>query len=136
MNHTTPLAQDDIAVLRTRQLEATKRRIYAELKLRAIATTTVQYSADVHGSGEVIIKAVTAEDASGEPIILEQGIESAFYDLSTLIERFALDLVAHHHSGFEEDGGFGYVILTAAAGTARLEHTSIEPNEVASDTTF
>ena len=136
MNLTTPLAQDDIAVLRTRQLEATKRRVIAELRTCAIARATVQYSADVHGSGDVIIKATTAEGADDTVLTMQHGIDGAFYDLATLIERFALDLVAHHHSGFEEDGGFGYVILTTATGSARVEHTSIEPNEVMSDITF
>lgn len=136
MNHTTPRASDDIAVLRTRQLEATKRRIIAELKKRAIAFTSVQYSADVNGAGDVVIKTVTAEDATRNPLILEQGIKGAFYDLSTLVERFALDLVGHYHAGFEQDGGYGYVVITSATASARIEHTSLEPNEVSSETTF
>lgn len=133
MNHTTPRSSDDIAMLRTRQLEATKRRIVAELKERGIARATAQYSADVHEPGDVLIKAITAE---GKPQSMQQGIDGAFYDLETLIGRFAVDLLGHHHAGFEENGGYGYVILNAATGAARVEHTSIETNEVTSDTTL
>ena len=136
MNHTTPHSPNDIAVLRTRQLEATKRRVVAELKDRGIARATAQYSSDVHRPCDVVIKAVTGEGADNKPLTMQHGIEGTFYDLESLVARFALDLVAHHHAGFEEDGGYGYVILNTATGTARVEHTSIEPNEVTSDTTF
>ena len=135
MNLTTPRAEDDINVLRSRQLEATKRRVLAELRALGISKVTVEYRADVSDSGEVRVRATNGEHSNGTAIVLEEPIDAAFYDIATLVERFALDVVAHHHSGFESDGGgYGYVIILAGKGLVRIEHTSIETNEVSKQT--
>lgn len=130
MNLTTPRNPDDINVLRVRQLEATKRRVLAELRALGLSKATVQYRADVADPGEVQVKG-----SNGTATVLEHPIEAAFYDIAILVERFALDVVAHHHGGFESDGGgYGYVILHADKGLVRIEHTSIETNEVSKET--
>ena len=135
MTLTTPRNPDDINVLRVRQLEATKRRVLAELRALGLSKATVQYRADVADSGEVQVKGSNGEHANGTATVLEHPIEAAFYDIATLVERFALDVVAHHHGGFESDGGgYGYVILHADKGLVRIEHTSIETNEVSKET--
>ena len=134
MNLTTPHAVDSIAVLRTRQLEATKRRVLAELRDVKLARATVQYRADPTDSGEIRVVASNGEHANGTATVLEHPIDAAFYDICTLVERFALDLVAHHHGGFEDTGGYGHVILHADKGAVRIEHTSIETTEVSSET--
>lgn len=135
MNHTTPHAADDINVLRARQLEATKRRVLAELRALNLIKASVQYRADVADSGEVIVTALVGEHVDGTAAVLEHPIDRAFYDIATLVERFALDVVAHHHRGFESDGGgYGYVVLLADKGVVRIEHTTVETNEVASET--
>ena len=64
-----------ITVLCTRQLEATKRRVIAELKELGIARSTAQYSVDIHRPCDVIVKAITAEYADGKPQTMQQGIE-------------------------------------------------------------
>lgn len=135
MNLATPRNTDDIAVLRTRQLEATKRRVLAELRALGLSKATVQYRADTSDSGEVRVRATDGEHANGTAAVLVHPIDAAFYDIATLVERFALDVVAHHHSGFENDGGgYGYVILHADKGVVRIEHTSIETNEISKKT--
>lgn len=136
MNHTTPLAPDDIAVLRARQLQATKHRVLAELRACDVTKTTLQYRADPFGSGDVDVKGIDSEDNSGIPLVLEHNIENAFYDLNTLVERFVLDLLAHFHSGFEIDGGKGFVTIDTERGAVRIEHTDIETNEVSSENNF
>lgn len=136
MNLTTPRASDDIAVLRTRQLEATKRRVIAELRTRGIGRTTLNYCSEPFASGDVENKGIDAETDNGSPMVLEQQIENAFYDIATLVERFSLDLVAHFHSGFEIDGGNGYVLIDVQKGAVRIEHTDIEMNQVGSENTF
>lgn len=135
MNLTTPRAEDDITVLRTRQLEATKRRVIAELRTLGLSKATVQYRADTSDSGEVRVSSTNGEHPNGTATVLEEPIDAAFYDIATLVERFALDVVAHHHSGFESDGGgYGFVIIHADKGLVRIEHTSIETNEISKQT--
>lgn len=135
MNLTTPRAEDNIAVLRTRQLEATKRRVVAELRALGLSKATVEYRADASDSGEVRVRAANGEHSDGTATVLEEPIDAAFYDIATLVERFALDVVAHHHSGFESDGGgYGYVIIHADKGLVRVEHTNIETNEISKET--
>lgn len=135
MNLTTPRPDDDIAVLRNRQLEATKRRVHAELRALGLSKATVEYRADHSDSGEVHVRASNGERPNGTATVLEEPIDAVFYDIATLVERFALDVVAHHHSGFESDGGgYGYVILHADKGLVRVEHTSIESNEISKET--
>ncbi len=137
MNHTTPRDSKDIAVLRTRQLEATKRRVLAELRALGLARATVQYRAEPDASGDVQIKASNGEHPDGTAAVLEHPIDATFYDIATLVERFALDLVAHQHGGFESDGGgYGYVSIHVPESTIRVEHTSIETNEVSSESSF
>ncbi len=137
MNHTTPRAADDIAVLRNRQLEATKRRVLAELRAIGLAKATVQYRAEPDGSGDVQIKSSNGEHTNGTATVLEHPIDAAFYDIATLVERFALDVVAHRHGGFESDGGgYGYVIFHVTDGIVNIEHTSIETSEISTLSAF
>ena len=136
MNHTTPRASDDITVLRTRQLEATKRRVIAELRARDIVRATLHYRSEPFASGDVETKGIDAEKRDGTATVLEPHLENAFYDIATLVERFSLDLVAHFHSGFEIDGGNGYVLIEVQKGAVRIEHTDIQMNQVGSENTF
>lgn len=137
MNPTPPRAERDITVLRTRQLQATKLRIIAEFRALGISSATVEYRADPSDPGDVRIRATHAEDDNGNALVLEHPIEAAFYDIATLVERFALDVVAHHHSGIECDGGgYGFVTIQARRATVRIENTSIETNEVSEETEF
>lgn len=137
MNHTTPHAPDSIAVLRARQLEATKRRVLAELRSYGIASFTVQYRAKPFPCGNVTIKGIDAESVDGSGVNLIYPVKATFYDISTLVTRFALDVLAHLHPGFPgEAGGHGYVTIHVDTATVRIEHTDIQTNEVSSDTAF
>lgn len=136
MNFTTPHAPDDIAVLRGRQVEATKRRLIAELLAHKIARATLQYRAEPFSDREreVNINAIDAELADGTTIILGHPLDATLHDNATLLERFALDAVAHKHPHFpQEAGGYGTVVVHADKGTVHIVHTDYTFKEARSE---
>lgn len=134
MNLTTPHAANTIKVLRTRQLEATKQRIIAELRSLDISKVVIEYATKPDCNPEIGIDAESSDGAASQ---LDFHIPGSFQTAKVLLERFAWDLVAHLYGGTETArDALGRTTVLTRHARVNIVDTVTNTDEITTDTTL